>query len=266
MMGKETRLKLCSYYVVRYAANLLRGEGSNIGVLLHCPEEKYLGCLFAAEYGWIRRINPRADLELLRELQEDFEQQIESHEADQPGYLKALSESLSNSIQLEGPRPCLLANPSAGIQQIYARNVGRGAASAPSSGSRLQIKQQLTSVLVAAGVWEHLEKRIRAEQWTQPGDPFTFDYGYKPNGAIHLIHALSLKRDSQLAKTLVYTVECARRREPVELTAVVERLPEAGDGVAHSTQGILLDGRVSLQPLDGVATLAQSIRRDLRLP
>lgn len=264
-MAERTSLKPCAYFVVRYAANLLRGEGLNIGILLHCPEEKYLGCLFANDFRWLRRIDPRADLELLGELQQDFEQQIETNEPNPDGYLRALAESLSNSIQLEGPRGCLLENPSAGIQDLYARNVGRGTARAPSAETRLQVKQRLTAAFVHAGVWERLEKRISAGRWTQPGDPFTFDYGYKPNGAIHLIHALSLKRDTQLAKTLVYTLDCVRRREPAELTAVVEALAESPDKAALATRNILIEGRIVLQPVAGVEAFAESVQRDLRV-
>lgn len=264
-MADETILKPCSYYVVRYAPNLLRSEVLNIGILLRCPEDQYLGCLFADDFRWLRRLDPRADLALLGALQEDFERQIDANESDPDGYLKGLAESLSNTIQLEGPRGCLLENPAAGIQDVYARNVGRGAAKPLRAESRLQVKQRLTSAFVRAGIWERLEKRIPVGRWTHPGDPFTFDYGYQPNGVIHLIHALSLKRDTQLAKTLVYTLDCARRREPAELTAVVEALPDTQDEVARATHDILAAGRISVQPVAGVEALVNSVRRDLRV-
>lgn len=258
-----TTLKPCSYFVVRYAANLLRNEGLNIGILLHCPEERYLGCLFADDFRWVRRLDAQADVELLRELQQDFENQIESNESDQEGYLRQLSESLSHTVQLEGPRACMLRDPAAEIRDLYDRNVGRGKAKIPGEDTRLRIKQALTSAFVRARVWERIEKRIPAERWTQPGDPFTFDYGYKPNGSIRLIHALSLKRDTQLAKTLVYTLDCVRRREPADLTAVVEGLPRSADATSLATQSILMEGRILLRPLVEADALAESVRREL---
>lgn len=264
-MNRQASLKPCSYFVVRYAPNLLRSEVLNIGILLRCPEDKYLGCLFAGDFRWLHRVDPRADIELLGALQQDFERQIEANENDPDGYLVGLSQSLSNTIQLEGPRDCLIENPSAGIQDLYTRNVGRGTAKPAAEDTRLQVKQRLTSAFVRAGIWERLEKRIPAGRWTQPGDSFTFDYGYKPNGSIHLIHALTLKRDTQLAKTLVYTLDCVRRRESAELTAVVDASPGSRDAAALATHHILLEGQIAIQPVAGVEALAESVRRDLHV-
>lgn len=264
-MTEPSGLKPCSYFIVRYASNLLRGEGSNIGILLHCPEEKYLGCLFAEDFRWLRRSHPGADLKLLGALQQDFEEQIEQNEGDQEGYLKMLAESLSNAIQLDGPRRCLLEDTSTGIQELYARNISRRGRSAPavSSETRLGIKHRLTAAFVRAGVWERLEKRIPVRRWTQPGDPFTFDYGYKPNGVIHFVHALSLQHDTQLAKTLIYTLDCVRRHDAADLTAVVGTLPEVHDEAAIAARDILLEGHASIQPLAGIEAFAESISREL---
>ncbi|MGH9345534.1 MAG: DUF3037 domain-containing protein [Terriglobia bacterium] len=264
-MGEQANLKPCSYFVVRYAANLLRSEGLNIGVLLHCPDERYLGCLFASDFRWVRRFDLRADIELLGELQRDFEEQFELREPDPESYLRELAESLSNTIQLEGPRACLLEDPALDIQDLYARNVGRGTAALPAEDTRVRVKQRLTAAFVHAGVWDLLEKRIPGGRWTQPGDPFTFDYGYQHGGAIRLIHALSLRRDTQLAKTLVYTLDCARRQEPASLTAVVEGLPRPGDRIALATRSILEEGRIALQPVEGVGVFAHAVRAELRV-
>ncbi|MGH9407645.1 MAG: DUF3037 domain-containing protein [Terriglobia bacterium] len=264
-MTETPAYKSCSYFVIRYAADLLRDEALNIGVLLHCPEDHYLGCLLAGDFRWLRRFHRDADLELLRELQNDFERQIEIHEADQKGYFQALGESLSNTIRLEGPRLCLVRDPTVEIGDLYARNVGRGAAKLAPEDSRLRIKQRLTAALVRAKVWDRIEKRIPAERWTQPGDPFTFDYGYQPNGAIHLIHALSLKRDTQLAKTLVYSFDCVRRRDQAALTVVADELPGAGDRIARATEGILAEAGIAVQPLAGIEAFAQSVRAEMRI-
>jgi hypothetical protein len=257
--------KACSYFVFRYVPNLLRNEGLNIGILLHCPEERYLGCRFPSDFRWLRRVHPQADLELLGELQADFEKQIEASERDHEGYLGSLSESLSTLIQLEGPRACLLADPQTEIESVYRRSIGPHPAKIPPPDSRLRVKQRLTAALTRAHVWERLEKRIPADRWTQPGDPFAFDYGYTRENSLRLIHALSLKRDTRLAKTLVYTLGCVRRREPAKLTAVVDTLPES-DGynrVAFAAVRILQEGHVALQPMTGIDTFADSIRREL---
>lgn len=269
-MATENPLRECAYFLVQYVPDLVRGEFVNIGLFLHSPQEQYLGCLFTDDYRRIKRFHPQADLDFLRELQLDFEQQIDEHGSDLNGYLRAIESSLSNLIQLAPPRTCLLRDPASEIRDLFARYVGGRAAAAEPEETRLRIKQRLTSALAAAGAWDKLEKRIAATRWTHPGDPFSFDYGYrplevagKPNGHLKLIHALSLGRDSDLAKVLVYTLDHVRRQEPAELTAVVEGLPAQGDEPAALCQHILEEGKISIQPLAGVEQFALSVRREL---
>lgn len=259
LMANLERTKRCSLFVMRYVPNVVRNEGLNIGVLLHCPEEKYLGCLFAGDFRRVKRLDPRADLALLRALQEDFERQIEERESDLEAYLGSLNDSLSNLIQLEGPRPCLLQDPAVDIQQIYARYVGLGGGQAPPEDTRPRIKQRLTAALVEGGVWERLDKRVPAARWTHPGDPFTFDYGYRSVRAIHFLHALSLRRDTQLAKTLAYTLGAVRGQDEAALTAVVENAPGAEDLATQATRSILEEARILVRPVAEAAELAHSV-------
>ena len=93
-------LKHCFYSLVRYVPDLAKGEVMNIGILLHCPQDEYLGCLFTTDMRRIRHFHPNADLALLRALQQDFEQQIDRHEAQLDVYLETLRQTLSNLIQL----------------------------------------------------------------------------------------------------------------------------------------------------------------------
>jgi Protein of unknown function (DUF3037) len=269
-MAKKNQFRECVYFLIQYVPDPVRGEFVNLGLFLHSPREKYLGCLFTDDYRRIKRFHPQADLEFLRELQLDFEQQIDEHGDDLEGYLRSIQNTLSNLIQVAPGRACLLNDPQSEIRDLFARYVGARAGTAEPEEARLRIKQRLTSALVSAGVWERLEKRIAAAAWTHPGDAFSFDYGYrglhaagKPNGHLRLIHALSLRRDSELAKVLVYTLEHVRRKEPAELTAVVEGLAGQGDEPAALCQHILEEGQVTLQPLAGVREFAQSLRRDL---
>jgi hypothetical protein len=134
------------------------------------------------------------------------------------------------------------------------------------------VKQKLTAAFSLAGIWGKLERRIPASTWTHPGDPFTFDYGYKPllvdgkpNGHLQFIHAISLKHDAELAKVLVYTLERVRRKEAAQLTAVVEALADQGDKRAGLSQRILEDGDIAIQPVVGVVELAQQVRQELMI-
>ncbi len=269
-MPDEKNMKECSLYLVHYVPDLVRGEFLNIGLLLHSPEEKFLGCLFTEDLRRVRRFHPKADLDFLRELQQDFDRQIDEHSADLDEYVRWMNDSFSNLIQLAPPRICLLRDPQAEIGTLFERYVGPRAEGSLAPDTRLRVKQRLTSALVHAGAWGRLEKRIPAERWTHAGDPFAFDFRNRtaqiegrPNGHIKLIHALSLRRDAELAKVLVYTLERVQKQEPAELTAVVEGFAEPGDEPAALSQKILEERGIALQPLAQVDEFARTVSGEL---
>ena len=270
----ESKLKSCSFFLVRYVPDIVRDEGLNIGLFLYSPEEEYLDCLFTDDFRRLRAFHPQADLELLRELPGHFEQEIKDRERELEQFIREMQESYSNLIQVTPPRPCLAADPQAELQSLFARYVGAPAAAALEQHTRMRIKQRLNDALQRHGPLDYkpFEKRIPAAQWTSPGDPFTFDYGYrplvvdgKPNGHVRFIHALSLQRDNDLAHVLANTLRYVRQKEPAELTAVVEGFPLPGDDVAAHSRQVLEDARIALQPLAGVDDFAQSIRRELMM-
>ena len=253
----------CSYFLVRYVPDSVRNESINIGLLLHSPEERYLGCIFTTDLRRVKRFHGQADLRLLRSLQEHFETEIDEHESDLDDYLQLLQNSLSNLIQLTPPRSCFLDDPQAQIEDLFFRYVGSPSAPSPLEETRLRIKQRLNAAFLNAGVWERLEKRIPASRWTRPGDPFTFDFGYKPDGVVKLIHALSLRRDTQLAKSLVYTLDRVRKAEPAQLTAVVESGAGMGDAAAQATEAILKEAGVDILPLAGIQSYVEKVAQEL---
>ncbi len=255
----------CSYFLVRYVPDSAREESINIGLLLYSPEERYLGCIFTNDLARVKRFHAQADLRLLRGLQEYFETEIDGHEDHLDEYLKLLQNSLSNLIQITEPRPCFLEDPQTQIEDLFFRYAGSPSSKPLLEETRLRIKQRLNSAFQNAGVWERIEKRIPASRWTRPGDPFTFDFGYQPNGVIQLIHALSLRRDMQLAKSLVYTLDRVRKAEPARLTAVVESDGGEGDSAAKAAQGILEEAGVVIQPLAGILPFVERVAQELRL-
>lgn len=271
-MADMNQFKECSFYLVQYVPDLMRGEFLNIGVFLFSPKEDYLGCLFTDDFRRIKRFHPQADLEFLRDLQQHFEQQIDEHGDELGAYLNWMEQSFSNLVQVSSARACLLRDPATEIQNLFDRYVGARLEGPLPVDTRVRIKQRLRLSLVRAGVWDHLERSIPAARWTQPGDPFAFDLGYRPleiagnpNGHIKFIHSLSLKRDVELAKVLVYTMEHVRRSEAAELTAVVEGPAGKDDEATILSRNILTEGGIAIQPVALADEYAQLIRRELVL-
>ena len=273
VMADTSGLKACTYYVVRYVPNVERDESLNIGLFLYCQEERFLDCLFSDDLQRIKRFHPHADLDLLRELQGHFESELQQHENDLAAYLQSIEESYSTLIQLTYPRPVLTTDPQQEVLRLFARYVGERRATLPATDTRVGIKRQLVDALGRARVLAEprFERRIPAERWTAKGDPFHFDFGYrplwiagKPNGHLKLIHALSLARDYELGHVLANTVKYVRSHETADLTSVVEAIPTESQGSAWLTYRLLLDAQISVRPLAEADDYAASIREELR--
>jgi len=271
-MPDNDNLKPCSYFLVRYVPHPEREEFLNIGIFLYGPEERFLDCLFTHDFRRIKRFHPQADLAFLRDLQDHFEQQIQQHEDQLGEFLEGMQQSFSHLIQLAPERRVLAADPQTQMQQLFVSLVGGRQADFPAVDTRMRIRQRFVEALQRAQVFrdKRFERHIPAEPLTHPGDPFRFDFGYrpalaggKPNGHLKLIHALSLRRDHELASVLATTMGYVRAKQPAELTAIVEAAPAAGDKRADHSFRILADAKIILRPLSQADALARSIRHEL---
>ena len=271
-MVEDGELKQCQYFLVRYVPDVVKQEFINIGLFLFCRAEQFLDCLFSDDFRRITRFHAQADTQFLKELQPHFEQQIAQHEEDLEGYIREMQQSYSNLIQLSPARSCLTADLSAQLQDLFERHVGAPLTGPTKQDTRMRIKQRMTEALRRCDVFEHnlFRKRIPASPWTGAGDPFVFDFGYKPleqagkpNGRLKLIHMLSLQRDDELAKALMWTFDRVLEKEPSDLTVGHEDNPDPSNPVVRFSQGILQHERVRLVPVSGFDGYAQSIRAEL---
>jgi len=271
-MADDSSLKPCKYYVVRYVPHVEREEYLNIGILLHAAQDEFLDCLMTRDFRRVKRFHPQADMEFLRELQGYFDQQIQQYEENLEEYLECAQQSFSHIIQLAPARPVLAAEPQALLAELFERLVGKAPVELPASDTRMRIKHQLVQALRRADIFadRRFEKRIPASRLTHPGDPFHFDFGYrpamvngKPNGHLKLIHSLSLHRDPELASVLSLTMGYVRSTHPAELSVVVEAWPAKGDKTAGHSYRLLDDAGIRVQPVSEVDAFAQSIRKEL---
>jgi len=271
-MADNDGIRACSYFLVRYVPCAEREEFLNIGVLLHSPEEQFLDCLFTGDFRRVKRFHPQADLKFLRDLQSHFEKEIQQHEDDLGGFIAEMERSLSSIIQLAPGRPILAAEPQVQLPRIFERLIGERQTIIPAAGTRMRIKKQLVDALRRAHIYDdqRLERGIPAAPLTHPGDPFHFDFGYrplvasgKPNGHLKLIHALSLHRDHELASVLSTTMGYVRARQPAELTAVIDAHPQRGDKAATHCFQILKDAQIGTQAIEDLDSFARGIRNEL---
>jgi hypothetical protein len=262
----DSRLKQCSYFLVRYVPDVVKEEFLNIGLFLFCPSEHFLDCMFSDDFRRVARFHAQADTEFLKDLQPHFEQQIGKHEEDLDGFIQEMQQSYSNLIQLSPLRTCLAADLGAQLRDLFERHVGTHLASPARQNTRMRIRRQMTEALRRCGVLDckSFERRIPASAWTT-GDPLVFDFGYKPNGRLKLIHSLSLQRDPELAEVLKGTFDRVLVKQSCHVTVGHEDEPDPNDPVVHFSQTILQHDQIRLVPASGFDEYARSVRAELSL-
>jgi len=270
----------CEFFLIRYVPDAVKGEFTNIGVLLR---EAGLGAppghvRFTRDWTRVRCLDTDADIGLLEALEGEIHARLRLGSADSKPVVAVIEDTFSNSIQMTEARACLAENIVTELEllmRIYVeplkvkqdrKRTGRAAIA---SAMRTQFER--------AGVWPLMRKRIAASMYTLPGDPMKIDCGYRPNGVIKMFHAVSLEADVETAKVLAYSAP--RLREGVirveqarlELTAVVEPLRavsvEEDEAVERYRFGIdaMESQDIRVLTMNDLARAAETAKIDLRL-
>jgi hypothetical protein len=270
-MPEET-LQPCAYHVVRYQPNLIRDEWVNIGVLLIIPgggpgggsgqgsgESPAAGRVRQrwleepADLVRLRRLHPAADEELLLRLPAEFDRQFAGREMEAEAILEKFDETLSNAVQL-APRKGLLArDPDAELDRLFReqveplRETRRGAAEIR---TRSDVRARVADFFRTEKILRLMQRGVRVEEFTVPGDPMRIDFSYRRNGTRGFVHSVALGRDPGQAKLLAYTAGAIRERiQHSEFLAVTEREPARGNVRDQFVSGILAESDIRVVPL-----------------
>ena len=294
----------CEFFVIRYVPDVVKGEFTNIGVLLReaanlpvqdggtrrgSPGGNTL-VRFTRDWSRVRCVDPDADIALLEAFEAEMTLGLQAEAAHGAGgkakaeggktLMQVLTDTLSNSIQITEPRACLAESMTHEIEQLMRlyveplrvklarRRTGRAA-----------IAATMRSEFERAGVWGLMRKRIAASLYTSAGDPMKIDCGYRPNGVIRMFHAVSLEGDVEAAKGFAYSGP--RLRDGVtrvetailELTAVVEPLraisgedveSEAADRYRFGVEAMERE-QIRVITVSDLARAAETARVELRV-
>jgi Protein of unknown function (DUF3037) len=275
-MPDESRHTL-RYRILRYTPNLIRDEWVNIGVFLEevpaaardrtpAPRRAMRLLEEASEFARVHRLHPAADETLLRALAPEFDERLRAPETEVSAYLAKLELTLSNVLQFSPQRAVLAEDFEAEMDRLYREHVapplrGRGGIL---ENTRAWIRARMSDVFRRHRILARLEKRVRVEEFTQPGDPLRIDYGYRCNGTRGYVQAIALARDPAQAKVFAYTAECIRARGAhVEFTAITESAP-ALENMGHQFVARLFEEQqIAIVPLARVELFADSLRSRL---
>lgn len=143
------------------------------------------------------------------------------------------------------------------------RGRGRGALLQGIESTRDWIKSKINDVFLRRRV-PGVERNVRVEEFTEPGDPFKFDYAYR-NGVRGYVQALTLGRDPAQAKVLAYTAERIRDwLGACEFTAVTEMAPDPQKPRHEFMARLLADQKIALVPAGQIEKFAEELRLKLQ--
>lgn len=265
----------CAYRILRYTPNLVRDEWVNIGVLLFDPQtgERRLRVIEEEEeYRRVRRLHPQADELVLRALRDDLEDRFQSAPAagatgtsgDWQRVLAKWDETLSNALQLAPQKGVFAADLDAELERLYTDHVApqRAPSRVGAPGSRANLRSYCSQVFRQARLWDRLQKSVRAEEFTFPGDPMRLDYSYRRNGTRGFVQTLSVTRAPADAKLLAYTAEriTAKASLKTEFAAVTDVELKMGNDRHRFVRDTLRDVGIEPIPLEGFAVWVNKLK------
>lgn len=263
-----------AYRILRYNPNLIRDEWVNIGVLLEepaqgeaqrAPRRAVRVIEQQSEFARVKRLHPDADEALLRALPAEFDSQLQAPAGEAGRYLEKLDQNLSNALQL-GPQTAILAADfDIELNRLYQAYVAPPPRGRPGlvESARSWIISRLDDVFRGRRV-PKLERNVRVEEFTEPGDSFKLDYGYR-NGVRGYLHAVALGRDPAQPKILAYTARRIRQRIPdCEITAITEAEPLPDVPRQQFVARLFADEGIALVPLPRIERFAEDLRLRLQ--
>ena len=263
--------KQCDFLLMRYVPDTFKNEFVNIGVVLLGRENDFADVRFTRDWGRVRCLDPQADLEILQSLETDLREQLQSAESRRQ-IVHRLQDTLSNALQITEPNAFLSQSPEQDLEQLARTYLERTPAKRESRlGARQRIVAKMQEAFESAGVWDSLNKKIKAAKYTHPGDPFKIDCGYRPNGVIRLFHAVSLATEPDSAKVLAFTYPqlsegIARiEKAKTELTAIVEDDLNREDEEIEFAMETLQRTSIQVATVSQLPGLARRARLELHL-
>jgi hypothetical protein len=281
----------CEFFLIRYVPDVVKGEFTNIGVLLReatrgVGSDDTAVVRFTRNWSRVRCMDAGADIDLLESLEAEIAARMRLGSSDIKPVMEVLEDTLSNSLQITEARACLAENlPAelAQLMQMYVEPLKVKAAERKQTG-RAAIAGAMRTQFERAGVWGLMRKRIAASQYTQAGDPMKIDCGYRAGlegaavgGVIRMFHAVSLEADVEAAKVLAYSAprlaEGVERVEStkLEMTAIVESIrnvSEDGDEASERYRfGVEAMERqaIRVMTVSDLARIAETARMELRV-
>jgi len=276
--------KQCEFFLLRYVPDVVKGEFVNLGVvLLEEGENGFTDVRFLRDWRRLRGLDPEADVELLESYEAEIRRILQSRTPEVINYrgamprrewlLAQMQESFSGALEVTPMTAVLTESPQAEIGKLAQTYLESARRAHREASGRAVIYNAMREAFEEAGIWNlpQMRKEIAVAQYTRKGDPLKIDCGYKPNGAIHLFHALSLATDVNSAKVLAFSYsemrEGLRAAEHAmsDLTAITEEELDPHDEAVAFALATLQGSDIAIARISEMPQIAERARVELKL-
>jgi hypothetical protein len=282
--------------ILRYVPNLLRDEWINIGVLLYDPDtgDRRLRLIEEqGEYNRVRRLHRRFDESTLRGLRDHLESRfsvlmrpsgnvapVRDTLGNGPGnptldttewfqVLEKWDATLSQSLQLAEPKATIADDLDEEMERLYDERVALPRFKPVRLGkpsTRSQMRKYCNQVFKQGRVWDRIERRIPASDFTYEGDPTRLDYSYWRNhnrmrGFIQTIPVSRGLLDAKAyADTARHIVDRLKTRCDSEFTAVTDVPLDTAKPTHKAIRGAFSELQIVPVPLENFAVYVANLR------
>ena len=286
-----TDVRKCEFFVLRYVPDVVKGEFVNIGVVLletgH-GDSGFSDVRLTRDWRRTRCLDPNMDVGLFEALEQDLRSKLQSRVPEIINYkgpmsrrdwlLDQIETSWAGTLQITPVMGVLTESPEAEIgllAETYLESAARGRQARAARG-RTAIYTAMRGAFEDAGVWAIMQKDIAAAEFTRPGDPFKVDFGYQPNGVLHMFQALSLAEQAgpvqvNAAKALAFSYAAMKegliqkRHLESDMTAVVEDGLDVNDPSVGFALAMLAESEVQIARVVEMPMIAERVRVEMGL-
>jgi hypothetical protein len=279
-----TAYKQCDFFLIRYVPDVVKGEFVNLGVvLLEEGDSGFTDLRFLRDWRRVRGLDPEADIELLESYEAELRRLLQSRAPDIINYrgpmsrrdwlLAQIRDSFSGALDITPMSAVLTESPQAELgklAQMYLESERH--AQRAQSGRRI-LYTAMRDAFEHVGVWQSpaMRKDIAVAQYTRKGDPLKIDCGYRPNGVLHLFHAVSLATDVNSAKVLAFSYSEMRdtlhaaENAVSDLTAITEDELDPHDEAVAFALATLQNSKIAVALISEAPQIAERARLELKL-
>lgn len=277
----------CRYVVVRFVPDVVRDEPLNIGVILQCPNKRFVKAKFGTKFTRVAKLYPEVDLNLLRSFADEMTDRTgafmlgkqlvlgelppeEPVPLSSPAFLDFLFQEYGGRLQFTKPQPTLAEDLEAELLSLFGifvelprererREVKRAPVTHP------KVLKRVRRIFKEAKVVHHLQPRVRVEgkRWE-----YDFDFAYvnTQKGLIHSVAFDLTKPEKKMERAFWFggAVTDVLRRGEFQNISLILQPPEPNivEGYEEA-RGYLRDSPLSVNviEIEQAPEYAASLRR-----